>query len=258
MKQKKSLRKPLKIALILFGSAAVLCIAAMAVCMIPLQTERIALCAMQTDNDVAVCSLEGIGTAYIPEEDAMAGLIFYPGARVQNQAYAPLMHALAENGILAVSVDVPFCLAFFDVNAADGVTEQFPEIDSWYIGGHSLGAAIAGRYLARHTDEFDGLVMFAGFVTDDLSAADIQVISMYGDRDGILTGSLYKKYRAKLPAALSELVIAGGNHAGFGYYGNQRGDNEATIAKEQQIRTAAQYCAEQIRCFLAEKENTIQ
>ena len=249
-KQKKKLCKPLRITLIVLGLIAVLCIAAMAICMVPLKTEAVAVNAMQTEDGVTVRDLEGIGTAFVPDETAIAGLIFYPGARVQNEAYAPLMHSLAEQGILAVIVDVPFCLAFFDVNAGDGVAEQFPEVDSWYVGGHSLGAAIAGKYLSHHTDEFDGLVMFAGFVTDDLSDADVHVISVYGDHDGVLSDGLYEKYRAELPESLSEFVIEGGNHAGFAYYGDQMGDNEAEIPKAHQISVAAQYCAEQIKLFL--------
>ena len=255
-KQKKPLRKPLKITLIVLGAIVALCLAVMAICMVPLQTEDIAVSAMQTEDGVTVRELEGVGTAFVPDKTAIAGLIFYPGARVQNEAYAPLMHSLAEQGILTVVVDVPFCLAFFDVNAADGVAEQFPEVDSWYVGGHSLGAAIAGKYLSHHTDTLDGLVMFAGFVTDDLSETDVNVISVYGDRDGVLSDGLYEKYRSELPESLSEFVIEGGNHAGFAYYGDQMGDNAAEIPKAQQISVAAQYCAEQIESFLIEKENS--
>ena len=57
--------------------------------------------------------------------------------------YAPLLHDLAEDGILCVLVKMPCNLAVLDMNAADGIPECFPEVTDWYIGGHSLGGAMA-------------------------------------------------------------------------------------------------------------------
>lgn len=57
------------------------------------------------------------------------------------------MESLAQKGILCVLVRMPFNLAVFDVNAADGIREMFPEITDWYIGGHSLGGSMAAAYL---------------------------------------------------------------------------------------------------------------
>ena len=76
-------------------------------------------------------------------ESPTAGLIFYPGGKVENTAYAPLLHDLAEGGILCVLVKMPCNLAVLGMNAADGIPECFPEVTDWYIGGHSLGGAMA-------------------------------------------------------------------------------------------------------------------
>jgi hypothetical protein len=64
-------------------------------------------------------------------------LIFYPGGKVQYEAYAPLLERLSENGIFCVLVHMPANLAVFDVNAADDIREMYPDIENWYIGGHS-------------------------------------------------------------------------------------------------------------------------
>ena len=40
--------------------------------------------------------------------NAKTGVIFYPGGKVEAKAYAPLMHSLAENGIISVLVTMPF------------------------------------------------------------------------------------------------------------------------------------------------------
>ena len=80
-------------------------------------------------------------TVFYPEPDKNKnkGLIFYPGGKVEETAYAPILNRLSGEGITCVLIKMPFHLAVFDVNAADGIMEQFPEITSWYMGGHSLG-----------------------------------------------------------------------------------------------------------------------
>ena len=93
------------------------------------------------------------GVAYVPE-DASAGVIFYPGGKVEYTAYEPLMVALAERGILAVLVKMPFNLAVLKQNAADGIREQFDGIDSWYMAGHSLGGSMAASYISKNTEDF--------------------------------------------------------------------------------------------------------
>ena len=72
-------------------------------------------------------------------EYANAGLIFYPGGKVEYTAYAPLMALLRERGVLCVLCKMPFNLAVLDGNAAEGIPARFPSVTRWYVGGHSLG-----------------------------------------------------------------------------------------------------------------------
>ncbi len=182
---------------------------------------------------------------FLPEE-AKAGLIFYPGGKVQYEAYAPLMAELAEEGILCVLLKMPGNLAVLDMNAAEGVTELFPEVASWYIGGHSLGGSVAASYLEKHTDALDGLVLLASYSTEDLTDNHVKVFSVYGSRDEVLNAEKYKSYRVNLPEDMIEVVIDGGNHAGFGMYGIQDGDGKATISGEDQIRQTVDVIAEAV------------
>ncbi len=80
------------------------------------------------------------------DPNAAVGLVFYPGAKVEYSAYAPLMRDLAERGYLAVVVQMPFNFAFFDINAADRVRADFPDVGTWWVGGHSLGGSMAAQY----------------------------------------------------------------------------------------------------------------
>jgi len=198
------------------------------------------------NGDFAAEKLDETKTAYIPEK-AESGFIFYPGGKVEHRAYEPLMEALAAQNILCVLVEMPFNLAVFDIDAADGVREFFPEIEKWYIGGHSLGGSMAASFLAENADDYLGLVLLASYSTEDLSDYELDVLSIYGSNDGVLSREKYSMYSAMLPEGFAELVIEGGNHAGFGMYGDQKGDGEATLSNAEQIELSARAIAEYIK-----------
>ena len=172
---------------------------------------------------------------FAPLDPATTGFIFYPGGRVSAEAYAPPVRALAEAGYLGVITPMPFGLAVLDQNAADGVIEAHPDIERWVIGGHSLGGAMAAQYAAGH-GEVDGLALWAAYPPDgtDLSASDVLVTSISASEDGLATPAEIEASAAQLPADTTFVEIAGGNHAQFGWYGEQDGDGQATITREAQ------------------------
>lgn len=184
--------------------------------------------------------LEDNTIVYIPEA-AEAGFIFYPGGKVEYTAYEPLMKTLASEGILCMLVEMPFHLAVFDINAADGLQNHFPEIDEWYIGGHSLGGSMAASYLSENTDAFEGLVLLGAYSTADFSTDDMDVLSIYGSADLVLNKGNYEENKVNLPDNFTEVVIEGGCHAYFGMYGAQNGDGVPSITNEDQIRITVEH-----------------
>ncbi len=169
------------------------------------------------------------------QPEPIAGLIFYPGGKVEVSAYAPLMEELAKEGVLCALVEMPANLAVLDSDAADGIRERFPEVERWYIGGHSLGGAMAASYAADHGGELEGAILLAAYSTKDLSDSGLDVVSIYGSEDQVLDREKYEEYRRNLPIDTIEFIIRGGNHAQFGDYGPQDGDGEAMISGEEQI-----------------------
>jgi len=172
-------------------------------------------------------------------EQASSGFIFYPGGKVEHTAYIPLMNALAAEGILCVLVEMPFHLAVFDIDAAEGIQEAYPHIENWYIGGHSLGGSMAASYLSKHTDSFDGLILLGSYSTADLRDTGLQVLSIYGSEDRVMNREKYDQNKQNLPADFQEILIDGGCHAYFGTYGTQEGDGTPAISNEVQIRLSA-------------------
>ena len=181
-------------------------------------------------------SLDGVryadGMIICESEGATKGLIFYPGGKVDHEAYLPLALAIADGGVTVVICEMPMRLAVLDVNAADGVASLLPEITDWYIGGHSLGGSMAASYMASHP-EIRGLILLGSYSTADVS--DRPTLSIYGSEDGVMNREKYEKYRSNLGEGLTEIVIEGGCHAYFGTYGMQKGDGTPTISVYEQI-----------------------
>lgn len=196
-----------------------------------------AISAFAEGSNITVSTLSDDTMVFMPDTP-VAGLVFYPGGKVEYNAYAPLMQRLAENGIACFLVKMPANLAVLDVNAADGIPEQFPEIQDWYIGGHSLGGSMASSYVAKK-ETYKGVVLLASYSTIDISATSLDVISIYGSEDGVLDMEKYEQNKVNLPADFTELKIEGGNHAFFGMYGAQDGDGLATITNVEQIEITA-------------------
>lgn len=163
-----------------------------------------------------------------------AGVILYPGAKVDPHAYAPLAEKLAERGYLCVIAKIPFNLAFFGIDAAAGIMDSYPQTNSRWIAGHSLGGAAAAQYTAKHADALEGIAFLASYPASDLSGTGLHALSTYGSQDLVLNRESLTENAGKLPADTKTFVIEGGNHAGFGAYGPQKGDGEAAISADEQ------------------------
>lgn len=195
---------------------------------------------MDENPDIYV-NYENSFTVVAPETETDVGLIFYPGAYVNYDAYLPLMIKCAEKGIKCFLVKMPADLAILNVSAAKNFPNKFPEIKNWYIAGHSLGGAMAASFVSKNTDDFKGLILLAAYSTADLSNSKLKVLSVYGSSDGVLSSKKYSSNKKNLPEDFEEHILDGGNHANFGSYGFQKGDNEATMDAETQKNLTADF-----------------
>ena len=197
-------------------------------------SDEIVYSALRSDETAAVIQTEYGWLFDGPSEDD--ALIFYPGGKVEETAYAPLLHHLAGQGMDVCLVKMPFRLAVFGVNKAEHVITHH-NYAHWYIGGHSLGGVMAASYAAAHSGQLSGLYMLAAYSSKPLDETTHAVI-IYGSEDGVLNMAKLEEASQYLPGDSVTYVIEGGNHAQFGNYGIQDGDGNAAIsAEEQQRRT---------------------
>lgn len=164
------------------------------------------------------------------------GFIIYPGGRVDFRSYSPLARMLAERGIFVVIVRMPFNLAVFGANKASDVIDAYPQISSWVVGGHSLGGSMAAQFAFENPLKVEGLVLWAAYPASgtDLSKDDLLVSTIYGSNDGLVSLIQVENSLKQLPDSTTRIEISGGNHAQFGWYGEQSGDNPATITRLEQ------------------------
>ncbi|HPH94389.1 MAG TPA: alpha/beta fold hydrolase [Anaerolineaceae bacterium] len=202
----------------------------------PLPPMPEALAALNSDQQVTITQGSS-WTSFEPAAgSAAAGLIFYPGGRVDWRAYAPLAKALAAEGYLVVITPMPLNLAILSPERANEVMAAYPAVQSWVIGGHSLGGAMAAQFAYAHPEKVKGLALLAAYPTDSASLAQssLKVVSISASNDGLATPAKIAASHQNLPPETRFVEIQGGNHAGFGWYGRQDGDGEASISREAQ------------------------
>lgn len=196
---------------------------------------EVAASSLKSDGDVNVSRIDEGYYFDGPGEDA--AMIFYPGAKVESMAYGNLMRTIAENGVDCFLVEMPFNFAFFGSDKADSIVDSY-NYSRWAMSGHSLGGIVAAAYAADNNDRIGYMVLLASYPNVKIDD-DTKMLSIYGDRDGVLNMESYEDARKFWNGNSTEEIIIGANHGGFGDYGLQKGDNNATIsALEQQNRTA--------------------
>ena len=242
MSQVKSRRTVRKI---IFGIIAVIILLSAVIVGMCLFNERPAVQSMavyqDAYSDVRINTADDGGVEILPQsgEAPKTGIIFYVGAQIRPDAYTPFLARVAEQGYACFIPDLSFNMAALEPNAAEEIILAHPEIENWYLAGHSMGGLTASGFADDHRDEVDGLILVAAYTNRDLSDADLPTLAMFGDTDGVMNKGRYERGKALLPTDFEEHIIPGANHAQFGDYGKQPRDNGATIsAEEQQTKTA--------------------
>lgn len=197
------------------------------------------------DTDTVKVTKTSFGYSFDgPGEDS--ALIFYPGAKVEDLAYADLLKRIAAEGADCFLVHMPLNFAFLGMNKANEVMDAY-EYEHWYLAGHSLGGAMAASYAANNGARLDGLIFLAAYSTKDLSELDLKVLSVYGSKDKVVNTEKIERGRELMPNSYEELCIEGGNHAGFGNYGKQSGDGTAFVSADEQKTQTAERIIDMIR-----------
>ncbi len=144
---------------------------------------------------------------------------------------------------------LPLNLAILGINEVDSVIEQYPEVQKWYVAGHSMGGAMISRYAFQHEEKVDGIIFLGSYPADDFSTKSIPMLSIYGEVDALATVEKIENNKKFMSKNTTMHMIKGGNHAHFGMYGEQKGDNASLITakaqRDETVKVIEQWLLEQ-------------
>ncbi len=212
----------------------------------PLPAQGVEAALLRSDAGVTVLESPEAWTFTPTQSTGSTTLLFFPGSGVEPKAYAPLLRPLAAQGWTILLVKVPplglppephkqAALALGRKAMA-----AHPGPRRWVVAGHSMGGAIAARFVHEEPARFHGMVLVGTTHPRDfdLSAFPGVAVKVYGTADGVARQAQSEANRSLMPKASIWVGIEGGNHAQFGDYGPQPGDGKATLPRvEQQART---------------------
>lgn len=163
-----------------------------------------------------------------------AGLVFYPGAKVDPRAYARILRPIVEEGHPVIVLKPPYNIAFLDASGPDEwVGDPADDVEAWVVGGHSLGGTVAARYAETDRPELEGLLLWASYPARSLAdRKGLDVLSVSGSEDGLATPEDIADSRDDLPPDTRFVEVEGAVHAFFGDYGEQSGDGDPTVPRE--------------------------
>lgn len=199
---------------------------------------------LESDSIVNVKHADG-WTQFSPVDSAAnTGILFYPGALVQPRAYAPFARKIAEAGFVVIIQEIPFRTAFTQSMQKDALDtglrriQEHSDIEKWVISGHSKGGALATAFAGKYPTVPAGLLLIGTSHPreSDLSHLSFPVTKIYASEDGLASAEEVKQYAVNLPANTNYILIEGGNHSQFGWYGFQLGSGTATISASEQHR----------------------
>jgi hypothetical protein len=203
----------------------------------PFQATPVAAAAMRSEDNVVVTDLVGWYEMEAVRKDAnghpikpTTALVFIPGSRIDQRAYAAVLRPLAKAGYLIAVLKLPFGIASIFPDRPQEVLDVHPEIKYWAVGGHSLGGATAASFADKHLP-IKALVLYASGPVSRVTRTDLKVLSVSGSADGLATPADIDAAKPNLPAATQYVMITGAVHSSFGDYGAQPGDGTPTAGR---------------------------
>lgn len=169
------------------------------------------------------------------DPDSEVGIILYPGAKVEKEAYAYYGSRLAEEGVFVAIPSLRLNLGIADIDAAETIIAAHPGIERWIVGGHSLGGSAASGFALENESRVEGVIFLASYPISSMVESELRVLSISGEVDGLATQTDIEASRENVPDDAVFYEIVDGNHANFGIYGPQDGDNDSPLSAKEQL-----------------------
>lgn len=196
---------------------------------------------LSSNQDVVFSETEEY-LSFSPKVDSvLASVLFFPGALVQPEVYAPLAKNLAHQGYSVHIQKIPFRVAITDNmekkafrNASSFMNSSSKE--NWIVAGHSRGGRMAANFASQYSEILSGMILLGTSHPKEknLTTLLIPVLKISASEDGLASPPEIEQFSHNLPSATNFVMIDGGNHSQFGYYGFQFGSGSALISRKKQ------------------------
>lgn len=183
-----------------------------------------------------VSKMDKVGNDYYFRGDSGVGFIIFTGAKMDEKSYAYIAELLHKEGHTVVLPKFMFHMSSTGTNRGIEIMESNPEIEKWFLIGHSIGGMPISRIAVQKPANLQGLAFLASYVSTDLSELDVSAIHIMASNDNFYS----EKQRAEerldyLPKNSTVITIEGASHQGFGAYDSWGDRGGATLPwKEQQ------------------------
>ena len=100
---------------------------------------------------------------------ATSALIFYPGGLVDPHVYLHWHDKLVTEtpGLMIITVKMPANLAVLGIQNGLKVMKDYPQIENWFVGGHSLGGTMGAELIAGNPEKIKALIFVASYPAND-------------------------------------------------------------------------------------------
>lgn len=175
-------------------------------------------------DDTSVDRDENFWSIKYSVDNPKKNIVFVPGGLVDPDAYSYIALSLATEGYNVSIIKPLFNLAILTPNQGTRYIDE--SLDNVIIG-HSLGGVVSSM-IASKSDSISQVVLMGSYAIKDITDKEVMLISAEFD-----LGMDLETFDENLKYVNDDYIghyIEGGNHAQFGWYGEQRGDGDATIS----------------------------
>jgi dienelactone hydrolase len=207
-----------------------LCVGAVLFFFGPSSVEPRAFAEVRADAGVVFAAHDDWYSLRPADRPSTRGLVFYPGGHTDPRAYVPTWAPIVKaTGTAVFFARVPLFFAPLDTDAAAGVIAGNPDVERWWVGGHSFGGFAALDFLDHSSAvDVEGVVLWAAYpLRDTPLRPGLRVLVVVGGRDGIVPPADARAAVTGRPVQFSE--IAGMEHSQFGAYRSIFGNGDPTI-----------------------------
>lgn len=160
-------------------------------------------------------------------------ILLYGEKRMQETAYAPLLKAIARQGIDCFLVEMPYAMAELDPERPKQIIDTYTWYN-WYLMVHSSGNEEGCAFFEKYRDQFAGMILLDSVPLVQLEENQL-LISILTENESSKNGAAYEEAMKQQKCRKRENTITSGSRAGFVTDGTETGKETLSADLQRQL-----------------------